>query len=1034
MNNRNQPGQSNKTVARQGVDDLVMLPKVSEPAIVENLRKRYENDLIYTYIGPVLISVNPYKELHNSGEQFVPIYHGHFPHENPPHLYALAEEAYRSMKGEGINQCVLISGESGAGKTEAAKIIMGYISYVTGRSEKVEYVKSVVLESNPLLEAFGNAKTIRNNNSSRFGKYFEIQFDQYGDPCGGKITNYLLEKSRVVYQQEGERNFHFLYNLLAGASNQDAHRLTLYTADNFFYTNQGNSISVDGMDDGADYREVRNAMNVIGMTADEQDCIQEIVAGILHLGNVSFRDTGGKAVVADTNAVALAGSLLSVETFTLTNAMTNRVIQTGGSGQSGRSSTYNVPQNAEQAIGAKDALAREIYSRMFDWIVAKVNEALQRYQLPFQNVIGILDIYGFEIFGRNGFEQFCINYVNEKLQQYFIELTLKAEQEEYVREGIKWTPIDYFNNQIVCELIEGKIGMFAILDDICYTIHAQSGTGTDLRYLEKLSGNFSSHPHYRAFNGAFQIKHYAGDVTYEVDGFSDKNKDTLFSDLVETVQCSGNPFLVALFPENVKTPQKKRPTTAGFKIKNSCGSLMQALSACSPHYVRCIKPNDNKRSNDWDDPRVRHQAQYLGLLENVRVRRAGFAYRAPFDRFLQRYKKLSKNTWGIWGEWTGTAVKGCEQICRDLQLDPGQWQMGKTKIFIRHPETLFFLEEQIERKDYECAVKIQNAWKRWKLAKKALEQRALVADLLRGNKERCRDSINRQFIGDYIHYDLNFSLQDVMKHYLSQETVVFADQIVKLNRRSRPERRDFIITDQAFYVVARAVQQNQAFYKLTRRTALADISHLSLSSLADQYLVMHVPREYDNLVENDKKSEIVAILYEYFYALTGQKLRVDFSDRITYKIKSGDTRELVFVKNEGASFPILRKAGRTVKVEIASGLPKDTDSTPQGLYKRAPQRGGGQARGGPSRGGPSRGSGIPQGTSQRGTRGGPARGGQTRGGPAGGGQARGGPAGGGQARGGPAGRGQARGGPAGGGQARGGPSEERRARKETALG
>eukprot|EP01114_Cavostelium_apophysatum_P015538 TRINITY_DN424_c0_g1_i2.p1 TRINITY_DN424_c0_g1~~TRINITY_DN424_c0_g1_i2.p1 ORF type:complete len:1158 (+),score=312.59 TRINITY_DN424_c0_g1_i2:262-3735(+) len=1047
MANKQGGGQSSKTVARQGVDDMVMLSQVTEESIVDNIRKRYENDLIYTYIGPVLISVNPYKNLQNSGNHLVPMYHGHFPHENPPHLYALAEEAYRAMKGEGENQCVLISGESGAGKTEAAKIIMGYVSFVTGSSDRVEYVKNVVLESNPVLEAFGNAKTLRNNNSSRFGKYFEIQFDAMGDPCGGKITNYLLEKSRVVYQQGGERNFHFFYNLLAGASDQDARNLQLYTADNFFYVNQGQAYTVDGIDDVQDYQDVRNAMNVVGMSAQEQSSLLQLVAGILHMGNVSFReDRKGGASVEDPGVFQLASSLLGVDPATLTNALVFRTIQTGGTGQSNRSSTYNVPQNASQANGAKDALSREIYFRLFDWIVLKINTALNKYKAPFKSVIGILDIYGFEIFQHNGFEQFCINYVNEKLQQYFIELTLKAEQEEYVKEGIKWTPIKYFNNAIVCELIEGKIGVFGLLDDICYTIHAQTGSGTDTRFLEKCSGLFGQHPHFRAFNGAFQVKHYAGDVSYEVEGFSDKNKDTLFGDVIQALQCSSNQFLVSLFPEDVATPQKKRPTTAGYKIKTSCGALMTALSACSPHYVRCIKPNDEKKYHAWDVPRVTHQVKYLGLLENVRVRRAGFAYRAPFERFVNRYKKLSKNTWGIWGEWTGSAIQGCETICRDLQLEAGQWQMGKTKIFIRHPETLFFLEEQVERKDFDCASKIQKAWKKWKLAKRALEQRAYIANIFRGQKERQRYSVNRNYIGDYMNYDCNYALQDLIRQHSGQEGVIFSDQIVKLNRRNKPERRDFVITDQAFYIVARALKDNRPFYKLTRRTALADIERLSLSTLQDNYIVMHIPREYDNLMENDKKTEMVAILLEYYQALTGRQLPIQFTDRVQYKIKSGDTRELQFTRNESAQTAQLKKAGKTLRVEISSGLPKDTDSTPQGLYQRAqggggPPRGGGAARGRggqPPRGGggaPRGGGGQPQPQqAQQPARGGavapqqqrggamsqPQRGGGSAAPARGGGPATNGGAGPAAQRGGPA---AARGGPGTGGPQRGGPAQ-----------
>ena len=771
-------------------------------------------------------------------------------------------------------------------------------------------------------------------------------------------------------------------------------------------------------------------MNACGISAKEQDNILYMIAGILHVGNISFKEDSkkGNAMVTDPGLVEMAAYMLQVDAMTLTNALLYRVIQTGGGGmQSNRGSTYNVPQNPEQAGAARDALAKEVYSRLFDWIVEKVNQALGKFKLPFKNVIGILDIYGFEIFKNNGFEQFCINYVNEKLQQYFIELTLKAEQEEYVREGIKWTPIKYFNNQIVCELIEGKAppGIFSLLDDICATVHAQSGPQTDKKFLEKLGGLFGSHPHYRSFNNAFQIKHYAGDVTYDAEGFSDKNKDTLFSDLIETLQCTSNELLLALFPDQINTGgQKKRPTTAGFKIKTSCGALMTNLSQCNPHYIRCIKPNDNKRPREFDIPRVQHQVQYLGLLENVRVRRAGFAYRAPYERFLARYKKLSKNTWGMWGEWTGSPLQGSETILKDLQLDDTQYAKGKTKMFIRFPETLFFLEEMIERKDFECASKIQKAWKKWKLAKTALEQRAKAANILRGHKERQRESVTRQFVGDYMHYDDNYSLQEVIQKYGKQEMVVFADQVVKLNRRNKPERRDFIMTDQAFYVVMRAIKDQQSYYKCSRRTALADISCATLSTLQDNYIVFQVPKEYDHLMETTHKTECLTLLAENYEKLTRRKLQINFQDNIQYKIKSGDTRELAFNKNESASSAQLKKAGRTLYVSFSSGLPRDTDTTPQGLTYQ-PRSTGASAPGGPARGGgrgggpgPARGGGpgpaqntgansarqLPAPTQQQPVQ--QQQPGANRGGP---GPARGGPANANAARGGP---GPARGGPA----------------------
>jgi len=1005
-------------VAQRGVDDLVLMPKITEADIVANLEKRYYIDLIYTNIGPVLISVNPYKKIEALlTEECLFSYRGRYRHELPPHVYSLAEEAYRGVKSERINQCVIISGESGAGKTECSKLVMQYIAAVSGNSGGIEFVKRVILESNPLLEAFGNAKTLRNNNSSRFGKYFEIHFNKMGEPAGGRITNYLLEKSRVTFQTVGERCFHIFYQLLSGSSDQEANELMLYGPENFHNLNQSQCYVVDGTDDVKEFADTRNAMDVMQITKQEQTSVFKLLAGILHLGNVSFYDTGkGSAAVADENVLALAAQFLQVEAFALQNALLFRVLHSGGAGAK-KMSTYNVPQNCEQAATARDALGKTIYSRLFDWIVQKVNEALQKHGNSTDVMIGVLDIYGFEIFERNGFEQFCINFVNERLQQYFIELTLKAEQEEYVREGIEWTPINYFNNKVVCDLIDEKRppGLFSLLDDVCYTMHAGS-EGTDIKFLQKCSGTFQGHAHFRGMNTAFQIKHYAGDVTYEVDGFCDKNKDTLFDDIIEVMQMSENSLLVSFFPEDTKQLQKKRPTTAGFKLKTSCAALMDALSKCSPHYIRCIKPNENKAYHDWDRQRVQHQVQYLGLLENVRVRRAGFAYRAEFQRFLARYKKLSSKTWGVWGEWSGSPMDGCRTLLTDLQLDTSQWQLGKSKVFIRYPETLFHLEECLDRRDYEYTVRIQKAWRHWKSRKHQLEQRKMAADLLMGKKERQRDSISRKYEFDYINYDNNYPLQDAVrsKGPSDKEATQFTDQVLVLNRRLQPERRDLILTDQALYICMRRKRENTPVYVLKRKIPLSSITQLSLSTLQDNFVVVHVP-EYDLALESKYKTEFVVILVEYHQLLTGRSLNTTFSDRITFKHSNGAQRTLVFAKNESAtSQPDLKKTRSTLNIGIATGLPKETDSSPPNMfavtggggggYNRQANAGRGRGRGAASMGMPQSSGGMPQGSGGM-PQGGPQGG---RGGPQGG---RGGPQGG---RGGPQGGG--RGGPQGGGR------------------
>eukprot|EP01120_Amphizonella_sp_Union-15-10_P012713 TRINITY_DN5718_c0_g1_i1.p1 TRINITY_DN5718_c0_g1~~TRINITY_DN5718_c0_g1_i1.p1 ORF type:complete len:1049 (-),score=243.18 TRINITY_DN5718_c0_g1_i1:114-3260(-) len=916
-------------MAKDAVDDLVLISEISEAAIVENLKKRYDQDLIYTNIGPVLVSVNPFRWIKGlCDDEQVEEYRGRFRHELRPNVFALAEEAYRNMKNELESQCVIITGESGAGKTEAAKLIMKYVAAVSGEgASQIDYVKRVILDSNPLLEAFGNAKTLRNNNSSRFGKYFDIQFNRLGEPCGGKITHYLLEKSRVVGQLKGERNFHIFYQLLNGATDQEAREFQLSEPQNFTYLANSECFTVDSMDDSEEFAEVRNAMNTLEIPPADQKNAFRIISAILHLGNIKFKENAkSEAVVEDEKPIQSSASLFGVNFAALKNAILFRIVTTGGS-------SYNVPNNLVQAISARDALSKTVYSRLFDWVVQKTNDALSKFNLTFACVIGVLDIYGFEIFDNNGFEQFCINYVNEKLQQYFIEETLKKEQDEYKEEGIAWTPIKFFNNKTVCDLIEAKKppGIFSVLDDICATMHAENAAASDNKFLDKAAQFFGSHLHFKKFNKGFEIKHYAGPVSYDVAGFCFKNKDPVVNDLIECMQSSNMKFLIDMFPEDTKDKEHaKRPTTVGFKIRTSAGKLMETLSQCFPHYIRCIKPNETKQPKDWNEGRVKHQVQYLGLLENIRVCRAGYCYRAPFERFLKRYKKLSKKTWGSWGEWSGPPKDGCTTILGESSLGKEQWQLGKSKVFIRHPESLFYLEECLERYDYECANTIQKAWRRWKAKKHSLEQRAQAASLFRGKKERRRESINRKFTADYMNYEENFSLQEGLGKY-TEEPCVFASQIIKLNRRGRPERRDLVLTTQAWYILMRCSKGGKSYYKLTRRCTLDKVSSVSFSTLQDGWTVIHVSSEYDIAFELENKTEFATIMDEFKQHNFKSGLSLNFSDNITYKIKSGDTRILNFQKDSAVTNPVLKKNGKTLTISVPPGQDKNTDTTPQNL-------------------------------------------------------------------------------------------------------
>ncbi|XP_047141172.1 unconventional myosin-Ie isoform X1 [Hydra vulgaris] len=916
--------QSKTDVKTSGVEDMVLLTKIQELTIVDNIKKRYMDDLIYTYIGPVLVSVNPFKQLPYFSEKEVEMYQGAASYENPPHIYALTDNMYRNMIIEQEKQCVIISGESGAGKTVNAKYIMNYIAKVSGGGESVQKVKEVILESNPLLEAFGNAKTVRNNNSSRFGKYVEIQFSRGGQPEGGKISNFLLEKSRVVCQNRDERNFHIFYQLISGASPEDKEQFGLTTADYYYYLNQSGCYDVDGVNDAKEYNDTRNAMYTMGISEANQSSILQIVAGILHLGNISFSEVGNYAQPENDDFLQFPGFLLQIDSDALKEKLISRVVE---STWGGKKEVINMTLNVEQASYTRDALAKALYARLFDYLVESVNKAMQKDRSDVS--CGILDIYGFEIFQKNGFEQFCINFVNEKLQQIFIELTLKAEQEEYVEEGISWTPIDYFNNKIVCDLIEAKKppGIMCVLDDVCATMHAVS-EGADAKLLQKLEGPVGSHEHFNGFSQGFIIHHYAGKVTYEANGFCERNRDVLFTDLIVLMKSSQNEFIRLLFPDDIS--ERTKPTTASAKIKKQANELVDKLMQCTPHYIRCIKPNETKKAKDWENERVKHQVEYLGLKENIRVRRAGYAFRRVFDKFLRRYKILSKETWP---EWKGDIKSGIMHLMTTVNMEPDQWQLGKSKVFIKNPESLFLLEELRERKFDGFARAIQKCYRRYKSRQMFVQLKEQACDILGNRKERRKFSINRNFVGDYIGLDDNPALRSLME---KRERVEFAHTVFKYDRRFKAAKRDLLLTPKHIYLIGRekikkGPEKGKVIEVIKRKLFMKDIISISLSALQDDFIIMHIQNDYDSIFESVFKTEFLTLLAARYEDETSKKLKVDVNNKITVSVKMdrleklqrGGTRTLQFIKGNG-DIPVLKPSGKILNITIGPGLPPET--------------------------------------------------------------------------------------------------------------
>eukprot|EP01091_Cochliopodium_minus_P000432 TRINITY_DN1040_c0_g1_i1.p1 TRINITY_DN1040_c0_g1~~TRINITY_DN1040_c0_g1_i1.p1 ORF type:complete len:1025 (+),score=324.78 TRINITY_DN1040_c0_g1_i1:24-3077(+) len=727
----------------QGVTDFILMDSISEDAILKNITERLKKENVYTYIGEVVVAVNPYKELKIYDKNYIDQYKGRYMYQMPPHIYALAENAYRNLRQNKENQCILISGESGAGKTVTSKKILNYIAAVSKSTKEAEIVKDMLLESNPLLEAFGNAKTARNDNSSRFGKYMEIQFDYSGIPVGGKVTNYLLEKSRVVQRAIGERSFHIFYQMLTGLTSSELQNYHLESdPKKYKYLSHSECFDVKGTNDKEEFKAVIKSMKTLNFTENAKKATFRLLAAILHLGNIEFTEVGDQNVksqpkqgntppsqsyvtIKNSPAATNVASLLGVNDKELILALTQRTLSTGANR---RASIIKVPLDYDAAIRARDALAKALYSGIFDYVVEQVNIGIKvKSSIDEKLTIGILDIYGFEIFNDNGFEQFCINFCNEKLQQYFIELTLKTEQEEYVREGIKWENIEYFNNKVICDLIEKRpVGIFPLLDECCLIAN-----GNDTVFLEKLDKAFGKNDRYASWEttkkkeygrDVFMIRHYAGDVYYRVPEFVAKNQDTLFRDQIAVVRSSSDKMIAEILPP-VNEDSNKRPLTSGTKFKNSLNILLENLNKCAPHYVRCIKSNEKKQTLTIDDERVRHQIRYLGLLENVRVRRAGFCNRQEYERFLARYKMIAKETWPL---WNGNAKAGVQAILNSLKIGQDEFRMGKTKVFIRNPKTLFFFEDKRAEALPKVVTLIQKTFRGYLCRKNVSKQRAAM--------------------------------------------------------------------------------------------------------------------------------------------------------------------------------------------------------------------------------------------------------------------------------------------------------------------
>ncbi|XP_042197097.1 unconventional myosin-XV [Callorhinchus milii] len=662
-----------------GVDDMTQLEDLNEGAVLYNLRKRFDLQIIYTYIGSILVSVNPYKMYNLYGTETVLRYEGKSLGENPPHLFAIANAAYSKMIDAKHNQCIIISGESGSGKTEATKLILRYLAAI--HHKRRDNATQQILEATPLLESFGNAKTVRNDNSSRFGKYIEI-FLEDGVICGAITSQYLLEKSRIVFQAKNERNYHIFYELLAGLSSQQKQRFYLQEAETYYYLNQGGNCEIPGKQDGEDFRRLLSAMEVLGFSSEEQSGIFRILSSVLHLGNVYFEkyetDSQEIASVVSAREIRVVAELLQISPEGLQKSITYKVTETM------REKIFT-PLTVESAVDARDAVAKILYSLLFSWLTDRINKLVSPRTESLS--IAILDIYGFEDLSINSFEQLCINYANEYLQYFFNKIVFKVEQEEYMREQIDWKEITFSNNQPCLDLISQRPhGILRVLDDqSCFP------QATDHTFLQKCHYHHSNSPLYSKPKmplPEFTIKHFAGKVTYQVHKFLEKNHDQVRQEVLELFVSSRTRMLVSLFSGHaVKAMPMKSSTitrryqapTVAAKFQQSLMELVEKMERCNPFFVRCFKPNNKKEMDLFELDLVSAQLRYSGVLETIRIRKEGFPVRIPFATFIKRYKILLGLTQEIKadGENCVTILK---QIC---PVNKGMYRIGLTKLFMK---------------------------------------------------------------------------------------------------------------------------------------------------------------------------------------------------------------------------------------------------------------------------------------------------------------------------------------------------------------
>ncbi|KAM4047997.1 unconventional myosin-XIX isoform 2-T2 [Anomaloglossus baeobatrachus] len=735
-------------------DDLTKVNPVTPEIVLKCLQARYTADVFYTYAGCTVVAVNPFQpvdKLYSVG--IMKEYHtASHPQNGKPHIFTVAEQAYRNVQNRinPINQSIIVTGESGAGKTWTTRCLMKFYTAIApaniiqGSNKMLERIESRVLDSNPVLEAFGNACTLRNNNSSRFGKYIQLQLNSLQQITGASIQTYLLESTRVAHQNVSERNFHIFYQIVKGASRHDREQWDLPENAKFSWLPHSEKQLEDC------FESTKTAMLHLGIEISVQNNIFKILSGLLHMGNIHFSDPLDESqacemVNASKEFANSASNLLQLPPDLLLERLCFRTITAG-------KQVFKKPCKKSECETRRDCLAKTIYARLFDWLVSAINESIRSESGTWKHFLGLLDVYGFESFPQNSLEQLCINYANEKLQQHFVSHYMKAQQDEYASEGLEWSFISYQDNKRCVELIEGSpVSVFSLLNEECRLNRPSDSLQLQSRLEVNLSQNacfgrdkFSKSPN-------FVISHYAGKVTYQIEEMAEKNKDPVPPELIQLLQETKDSLLQKVFPlvgtnhVNVGAHNRISAVTVVSKFKGSLENLMNILHETTPHYIRCIKPNMDCKAMVFRNEEVLSQLEACGIVETIHISAAGFPIRISFQSFVKRYevitsykhsiamekKKMRKNT------SQDTLVVDEDELRLKSQnilqvvlskLHPSSNTLahcGTTKVFLTH-FMVDVLEKQRAGALSERALIIQRCWRQYRHRKLTRQRRAAI--------------------------------------------------------------------------------------------------------------------------------------------------------------------------------------------------------------------------------------------------------------------------------------------------------------------